>query len=167
MAKVLGKNYTDTPVTGGTTPTWSVPQINWSTDFRVTSEEPGETWLTNLTSPLGQPERWRFAVSTVNDVYRNSGIDPTMYYQSRRGTQLLVQLTDVFAITDDQDSAYLALAPIKAHLVLTVPNIDLITSETALSELKRLTGGLFDAKASSVNARMNSLLRGALTPASL
>lgn len=168
MAKSLSVNYTDTAIAGATAPQITVPVLNYSTDFRVRQDEPNESIIANLTSPISQPERIRIAQQDVADVYRNTGIDPTMYYQSRRGTQVLLQLTDVFKVSDGTDASYEALLPISVHMVIKVPNNDLITSDICMNEVARLLGALYETNASGTTSnRLSSMLRGALLPASL
>lgn len=163
MGKTLSVNYTDSAISGGTSLSMTVPSLNYTSDFRVITDDPGECRITNLTSPLDQPERYRFAYQQINDIYKNSGIDPTLYYQTRRGSQILCQLTDVYASTDSADASYLALLPIRSHIVLTIPNNDLITEQVVQAHVLRTLAGLFDAK-SSVGSRLKSVLRGALVP---
>lgn len=120
-----------------------------------------------ITSPLDAPEKFRFAHNDVVDVYKNSGIDPTMYYLSRRGTQILCQLTDVYKVTDTNDASYLAMLPVEAHVVLRLPNNELITEDIALGLVGRMLGGLFDPSVSPSGSRMKAMLRGALMPSAL
>lgn len=168
MAKTLSVNYNDTTISGATAPVVTVPVLNYAVDFRVKNDEPNESIITNLMSPISQPERIRVAQQDVADIYRNSGIDPTLYYQSRRGTQVLVQLTDVFKVTDSADASYEAQLPISMHLVIKVPNNDLITEAALKTEIARLLGALYETNASgSTTCRLTSMLRGALLPASL
>lgn len=166
MAKTLSVNYTDTAITGGTAVKLTLPQLNYGTDFRVVSDEPREAIITNLTSPIDQPERFRWAHNNVTDVYKNTGIDPTLYYPSRRGTQILCQLTDVFSVTDSDDAKYLALLPVEAHLVVKVPNNDLVTPQVAENLVCRMLAGLYETTAGQYT-RLLSMLRGALLPADL
>lgn len=166
MAKTLSVNYTDTPLATGTAVQYELPQLNYKADFRVTKDEPSEAIITNLTSPIDQPERFRWAHNNVVDVYKNSGIDPTLYYQSRRGTQVLCQLTDVYKVTDEADTSYLALLPVTCHLVVKVPNNDLISPAVVEALIQRMLSGLYETD-NGQYTRLRSLLRGALLPASL
>lgn len=166
MAKTLSVNYTDTAVTGGTAVELNLPQLNYKTDFRVTKDEPSEAIITNLTSPIDQPERFRWAHNNVVDVYRNSGIDPTLYYATRKGTQILCQLTDVYQVTDSADASYMALLPVEAHVVIKVPNNDLITPEKVEGLVTRMLAGLYETTAGQYT-RLQAMLRGALLPADL
>lgn len=166
MAKVLNVNYKDTPVTGGTTVELQLPQLNYKSDFRVTKDDPSEAIIANLTSPLDQPERLRFAHNNVADVYRNTGIDPTLYWPSRRGTQILCQLTDVYSVTDAEAPSYMALLPLSAHLVIKVPNNDLISPQIVENLFERMLAGLYETTDGQYT-RLQAMLRGALLPAAL
>lgn len=167
MAKTLSVNYTDTAISGATATQLTLPTLNYRADFRVSKDEPNEAILTNLTSPISQPERIRTAHSDVANVYSNTGIDPTMYYASKKGTQLLAQLTDVFKVTDSADAAYEALLPVSVHLVMKVPNNELITPDVVITEVERLLGTLYETTGSNPESRLRALLRGALVPSSL
>lgn len=166
MAKTLNMNFNDTTVTGGTAVTLTLPQLNYGADFRVTKDDAGEAIITNITSPIDMPERFRFAHNAVPDVYKNTGIDPTMYYASRRGTQVLCQLTDVLSVTDTSAPDYLALLPVEAHIVIRVPNNDLISAEQVEATISRMLAGLYETTTGQ-QTRLRSLLRGALLPSSL
>lgn len=167
MSKSLSVNYADTSISGVTATKLTLPVLNYAADFRVAKDEPKEAILTNITSPISQPERIRYAHSDVANVYNNSGIDPTMYYASRRGTQILCQLTDVFKVTDSADAAYEALLPISVHLVVKTPNNELITPDTVITEIERLIGALYETTGTTMETRLRALLRGALVPSSL
>lgn len=166
MAKSLSVNYTDTAVASGTEVKLTLPQLNWKADFRVTRDDPAEAKVTNLTSPLDQPEQFRWAYSRVSDVYKNTGIDPTLYYPSRKGTQILCQLTDVYGVTDSASPDYKALLPVEAHLVIKVPNNDLLTPQKVEALVSRMLAGLYETDAGQYT-RLSALLRGALLPSAL
>lgn len=167
MAKKISVNYTDTAISGATKVSWTLPTLNFASDFRVREDEPSEAIVTNLTSPIDAPERIRWAHSEVKDVYKGAGIDPTLYYPSRRGTQILCQLTDVLTVTDDASPDYQAALPVSAHLVVKVPNNELITEEIVLSLLQRLVAGLYETTGSTTSPRLRGILRGSLLPAAL
>lgn len=165
MAKELSVNYTDTAMSGSEVKL-TLPQLNYGSDFRVVRDTAGEAIITNITSPLDQPERFRFAANAVADVYRNSGIDPTLYYPTRKGTQVLCQLTDIYRVTDTTSADYLALLPVEAHVVIRVPNNDLISPQVVEQLVTRMLGGLYETEASQYT-RLQAMLRGALLPSSL
>lgn len=163
MAKSVVKNYTDTPISGVTSLTLPMSVVNFGKDFRVKSDEPGEAILTNLTSPIDRPERFRFAMSDIKDIYKNSGIDANLYSPSRRGVSVLVQLTDTYTVSDSTDTKYDVALPMEAHLVIKVPSNELITSQMIQDFVGRLTNGLFESGVVNTD-RIKSLFRGSLIP---
>lgn len=166
MAKSVVKNYTDTPISGVTSLTLPISVVNFGKDFRVKSDEPGEAILTNLTSPIDRPEKFRFAMSDIKDIYKNSGIDANLYSPSRRGVSVLVQLTDTYSVSDSVDTKYDVALPMEAHLVIKVPSNELITSQMIQDFVGRLTSGLFESGVVNTN-RIKSLFRGSLIPTDL
>lgn len=166
MSKSLGLNRTDTAVSGVTSLTLPRAVLNFAADFKVKSNTPEEAIITNLTSPIDAPETFRFAVSPIKDIYRNSGIEPTMYSPSRRGVNLLVQVVDTLTVTDSADTAYKVMLPIEAHLVCKIPANELVTEDVIIAFIGRLTSGLFDTGLAT-SARAKALLRGSLLPSDL
>lgn len=164
MARLLGTNSTDTPQTGVSDVKLTIPALNYSADFRVMVDRPEEAVITNITSPLDEPERFRFAHQSVADVYKGSGVDPTLYYATRKGTQILCQLTEVLPVTDSENPLYRAVLPLSCHLVIKVPNNDLMSAEVVTSYIERMLAGLYEVQAGSQTSRLRSLLRGALLP---
>jgi hypothetical protein len=167
MAKALVNNYKDTVIDGTTSVSLTLPTLNYARDFRVKLDGGKESIITNLTSPIDQPERFRFAHSDVADVYKGSGIDPTLYYQSRKGTQVLVQLTDVLGIEDPDVPEYKAVLPLSVHMVIKVPNNDLITEDVIMGEVSRMIAGLYETTGTTTEPRLRGILRGALLPTAL
>lgn len=167
MAKNVNFGYTDT-ATGNTVdikPT--IPSLNWKADYRVVDDGPTEAVVTNITAPISQPEKFRFAHNNITDIYRGTGIDPTMYYASRRGTKFLVQMTNVARVTDSADTSYEALLPFSCHIVVSVPNAEIITSDMVMNEIYRMLGGLWTTTATGRYNNVDGLLRGALLPSTL
>lgn len=166
MALVLTKPYTDTAVSGVTSLSMPLSIVNIPADFAVKSEVTGETVITNLTCPTDRPEKCRFAVSDVADIYRGSGIDANLYTPSRKGISLVVALNDVFNITDSVDATYQAAVPLSAHIVLKLPANSLITGTVVKDFVGRLNDFLFSTGVVDT-ARLESLMRGSLTPKGL
>lgn len=163
MALVLTHPYTDTPVSGVTSLSMPLSVLNFPKDFSVKSEQPGEVVLTNLTCPTDRPERFRFAISEVADIYRGSAIDVNLYTPTRRGVSVVAALTEVLNISDDVVATYQAAIPVSAHIVLKLPNNALITG----TEVKALVGRLCDSLFSTGvvdTARLDALMRGSLKP---
>lgn len=167
MSKVLKYNYEDSAIAGTTSVSLTLPTLNFAQDFRVKQDDSKEAIITNLTSPIDQPERIRWAHSDVSDVYKGAGIDPTLYYQSRKGTQVLVQLTDILSVEDDDVPEYKAVLPLSVHMVIKVPNNDLITEDVIMQEISRLVAALYETTGTETVPRLRGILRGALLPTAL
>lgn len=163
MAKLLNKGPVTTAETALVT---SAVGFDFAGNFSVKSNVPGEAKIVNMTTPIDRPEALRFAYSEVSDVYNNTSIDPSVYASSRKGVQLLVQLTDVYSLTDDVDPEYRVDLPVSAHLVIKVPACEYISDSDILDLTNRLIGGLYDGQVVN-STRIQALLRGSLVPASM
>lgn len=166
MAKTVSYNRTDTAVAGNPTLTLPMAVLNYKADWRVKSEANGEAVLTNLTSPIDAPERLRFAVSDIKDVYKNTGIDPLTAAPSKKGVSVLCQLTDTWTVTDSEDATYVVNLPVAGHIVLRIPANENITSDMLKLFVGRLIDGLFETGLSD-STRLRALSRGVLLPADL
>lgn len=166
MAKVLSVNYTDTPISGVSSLDFKRGLVNYGADFKIKSDEPGEVILTNLTSPVVYPERIRFSVSDVNNVYTGSSIEPSLHAPTKRGTSLLVQITENWKVTDTADASFEAALPVSAHIVIKVPNHELVTPDAVETLVGRLISGLYETGVTT-DKRLTALLRGSLKPSDL
>lgn len=164
--KQVSFGYTDTPISGVTSLDFPRGLVNFGADFRTVVNKPGEAILTNITSPADRPEKFRIALSTVNNVYQGSGISPSVQAPSVRGSNLLVQLTEIVTITDSVDTGYRVDAPLSLHLVFKVPAIEQITEDHVMTAFGRLVSGIFETGSES-NLRLKAELRGALIPSDL
>lgn len=163
MSKQLSLGFTDTPIAGVTSLKLDRGLVNYRADFRAKANTPREAILTNITSPVDRPEKFRIAYQDVSDIYKDTGIDMSVRAPSKRGVSLLVQLTEVASVTDTTDPSYRVDLPLSMHLVIKVPANENITAELVESMLGRLTSGVFET-GSSDDSRLKSLLRGSLLP---
>lgn len=166
MAIVININHTDTAISGATAASLTLPVVNFPVDFRVKQDEPGEAIITNLTSPVDAPERYRFGVSDIKDIYANSGIEYACQAPLKRGKKVFVQLTEVLTKTDSIDTTYKCQVPLAGHIVLSVPQDADVTDEMIITFLKRLVAGLFDP-ADNGTTRLKCLERGSLIPSGM
>lgn len=166
MAKTVSVGYTDTPIAEVTSLELPRGLVNFGADFRIKSDVPNELVLTNLTSPMDRPERFRVAFNEIANVYSGSGIDPTCYAPSKKGVSVLVQVTGIYSVTDTVDSSYRVDLPISAHIVLKVPANENITADMIQTMLGRVVSGAYETGSETVS-RIQSLLRGSLTPSDL
>lgn len=167
MAKVKNSGYTDTPIEGVSALDFPRGLLNFGSDFRIKSTVPGkEVILTNITSPVDRPEKVRLGYTEVANVYNGSGVEPSVLAPTKRGTQILAQLTDVLSVTDDTDPDYRIDLPVSFHLVIKVPASEHITAADVETGLGRLLSCLFDSGAVTTS-RLEAILRGALVPSEL
>lgn len=164
--KSVSFGFTDTPISGVTELTFDRGLVNFGADFSTQSSKPGETILVNLTTPVDRPEKFRFAQSAISNVYSGSGISANVQAQSVRGSNVLVQLTEVLSITDDTDPTYRVDVPMAVHLVLKVPAIEQVTEDHVMTALGRLVSGIYNT-GSEANTRLKALIRGSLLPSDL
>lgn len=160
----INNGYTDTPIEGVSSLALPRGLVNFASDYRITSETPGEIKLTNLTSPLDRPESVRIAYSVIPDVYKGSGISSSVQPPSTKGVSILCQVTNVYRDTT-VTTAPIDL-PVSLHLVIRVPAHSSINAGLVLGHLGRLVSGLFDT-GSTAASRLESLLRGSLQPSGL
>lgn len=164
MAKSLHKNYVDSGVPGVTSLSLGLDILNFGADYRVRVDEPNEVIITNMTSPIDRPETIRYALSTVADVYKGTGIDVAYRSPSSKGLSLVCQLSDIYNLydetVDDPREQYL---PIQGHIVLKMPSNDAIDAATIKSFLGRLVAGLFGTGVVD-DSRLAALFRGSLLP---
>lgn len=166
MTKKISHSHTDTAIANATPIKVERPILNFAADFRVKKQSENEVILTNLTSPLDRPEHIRVSVQNVSNIYSNTDIDSSVYAPSKRGVSLLAQLTETISVTDDSDPDYRVDLPVSFHFVAKVPvneNIDATVIEEGFA---RLLSTLYETN-STAPTRINSILRGSLTPKDL
>lgn len=164
MTKQLVLNRADTAISG--VPSLSLPLavLNLPVDFVTKTRSNKEVVLANLTSPLGAVETIRFAVNDVANVYSGTQIQPTVWATSKHGVSILAQLNDIFSVTDTVDASFRQDLPVSAHIVLKVPDSELITGDVLKAIVGRLVDVLFD-KGDVASSRLVALARGSLIPA--
>lgn len=166
MAKTLNVNYSDS--SGGTAHSITIPSVNFGVDFRnIQIGKNNEGVISNITSPVGLPERFRFAANNIKDIYAGTSVDKAMYALSRQGTSFLVQLTDTYTLTDESDPSYTVALPMEAHLVVKVPQNEAITDEVVMTFVGRMLAGLFETSDGSAKRRINALLHHSILPKDL
>lgn len=166
MAKVLSFNHVDTPISGVTTNPIPVGLVNFGADFRIESSTANEAVLTNMRSPLGDPEKFRHAFSTVANVYSGTPIEPALRSQNTRGVRLLVQHTDIASVTDSSDSTFSMKVPFKVNITVEAPANEYVTATVVRDFVWRTLAGLLETGSNTAD-RLNAELRGSQLPADL
>lgn len=166
MAKTIATGYTDTAISGNPTMTVTAGKLNFKADFRPLSEAPGEVILTNVTSPVDQPETMRLSQRKVANVYANTEVDPSAYLPIRQGTATLLECRETWVETDSVDTTYRKLIPVKCGITFTLPAYGNITADQAVGLVLRTLGLTFET-GTVTSVGMAALLRGVMMKADL
>lgn len=162
MAKVIATGTTDTAFAGSTALTVPIPGLNWGVDFRSLSSVPGEVIATNLSSPMDQPETFRFSQRAKANIYAGTDIDVSAYLPTRQGLDTLIECREVWVETDTLDSTYRKLMPGKCGITLSFPAYGNVTPEMVLSLLKRTVAAAFEqgvVTSTGISALQHGVLR--------
>jgi hypothetical protein len=167
MSKSINVGYTDTALSPdpGALNLTRAP-LNFASDFRKKVDSAGEAVIVNITSPNDRVEKIRFASTDVNDIYKGSGIDQAYYSTSKKGVSVVVQLTEVLRVLESTDAAFAVDLPISCHLVLKVPNHELVTAAVVQTAVTRLLSGLY-GQGATTTTRLAALLKGSLIPSEI
>jgi len=158
----IDKGYTDTPITGVSTLKYERGLVNFGADFNVVEDNSQEITLTNITSPLDRPEKFRMGYTLIRDIYTNTDVSVNVQAPSKRGVSVLVQLTNTYSDVDLEHKNRVDL-PVSTHLVLKFPANAAITADVIQEQVGRLLSGLFETGSVS-NDRLKSMMRGSLLP---
>lgn len=143
-----------------------VPTLALSTDYAVTKNDQMDVYVSNLTSPTDQPETLRYGSKSIQNIYNNSGIDPSFYATSKRGLSIVSELFEVASITDTDDPSFRIDYPIQTHVVIKVPVSQYVNANDVLTILLRNVSMLFQ-QSNSTSTRISELMHGAMVPSEL
>lgn len=133
------------------------PDVPDFADFKQLSNVAGETIVGCVASPLGLPNTFKFGCRQIDNIYRNTKIDPGLYPPVKSGISAVFQTNETWSMVDPTDASVPTFAlPVEAHCVLRLPNNELITSAMIVSLLERMMGSVLDTKLSNLAA----LIRG-------
>lgn len=163
MSKVINYGYTDTAISGVTSMNFPRGLVNYRTDFRVQKNGADDVTLTNITSPVDRQERFRFALSEIKNIYANSGIDPSVWAASTKGSSLLISVAETISVTDSADPSYRVDLPVTCNITLKAPTSDLITPEYLLTLLGRAVSGAYETGSLTTDG-IKRLTHGSLVP---
>lgn len=164
MSKQISTSLADTPISGVTAPSITLPVLNYDADFRLKAvSTANEVVMVNTTTSLDEDEQIRMAVSDISDIYKNAGISCDSIISNKQGYSLLVQLTKTVKIVDSTDATYTAHVPISAHMVIKIPKHEAITNAVIMDTVKRLVSSLYE----DGTVKALALLKGAVSPKGL
>lgn len=167
MAIQKSFGVTDTAIEGVTEEHLARALLNFAVDWRVKSISGGkEIVLTNITAPPDRPEKIRMQYTEIGNIYNGSGIEPSFTAPSKRGVQLLGQTTNVLTVTDDANLDFRIDLPFSIYTVLKVPISAYVTATELQTALCRHLSAFYET-GSITTDRLNSLLRGVLSPSDM
>lgn len=166
MAFTTSLGYTDTIKTEKNL---SIPDLDYANDFAVTEDSSSNLVLTNITSPIDQPETLRIGYQHVGNIYNGTNINPSYMAVTKAGVSVVSQVHDILRVTCEPETGCNPVIfdlPIKSHVVISVPLSQYVTADLALAVAKRGVSGLFDT-GSVASTRLNQILRDALKPSTM
>lgn len=158
MAKTTSWGYTD-----GTPKSLPIADIDWASNFGAVDLTARQTIVTNVTSPVDQPEKVTFSTRSVKDIYGSSNINPAFRDVRSDGLSVVTILEDVLSVTDTEDSTYRVDFPVKVTLTITAPVSGYMTGDALLHAATRAIGATFD-HGSVTGTRLAELYRGVTNP---
>lgn len=142
------------------------PNPKYKEDFAIYEDEAGKTVLTNLTSPMDQPETVRYQYQHVANIYNGSDVDPSFWSQNKNGYSVVVDVKNNLRVTDSEAGKEI-IYPVKAHLVFSAPKSQHITAGEIEHVISRILGFLSSTDTEALDDHINSLMRSATRPAEM
>lgn len=163
MAKVLATGTNDTPVGGLASLTLVVPPHNYTADFRSLEEGPGKIVMSDVTSAVDQPSTLRIAQQSKPNVYVGTSIDSSAFLANKRGTDTILEIKEVWSITDAAVPEFLQLMPARCAITLSLPTHALITDSVVEALVCRAIAALFNQGDATSADGINALLHGVVS----
>lgn len=134
-----------------------------TTDFVVTLDTPSECKLRNLTSSLGLEETVQFRVSTIPNIYQNSGVERSLWTPTVSGVRANVHIGQRWSLVDTTNADWNYVIPSFCDITLKIPNNPYISESDVATMLTRTISSLLYSD-SFGTSRIAKLLRGAMNP---
>lgn len=158
MTKSIVYGPNGTAVDGVTAVTFDVAPLNFDADFLSIDEGTGKNVMTDITSPLDQPSTLRIQRRAVANVYSGTSIDPGAYLATKRGTDLLVEVREVYTELDSEDSTYLKAFPFRLAVTATYPEASQVTTAMVERALARVVAAFAAMGDDDLTAGIDALL---------
>lgn len=119
-----------------------VPLTPAAASIGYSVDEPGKVRLTNVGASLLQPNSIRIEVADVSNIFSKTSVTPTVG-QRVDGVSILVEVNEVWCVADAGNTATTPYyMPIKAHMVLRLPNDSFCDASAVAALIQRLVGAL-------------------------
>lgn len=125
-------------------------------------DEPGKVVLTNVSASLLQPNNIRMEVADVANIFSKS---PATALPGQRvdGVSILVEVNEVWCVADAANTAVIPYyMPVKAHMVLRLPNDPFCDSTAVAALVQRLEGAMQRSAAQTLAEGVNNPLHKVL-----
>jgi len=160
MSKVVTFGPNSTPVEGLASLTLTMPPLNFLADYKEVDEGPGRVLYTDISSPREQPATLRIAQTSRANVYAGSTIDPMVFLPNKKGTDTIVELRQIVAVTDTEDSTFLEMFPVRIAVTTTYPDTSYLTANALESLLLQVVAAHFEQGAATVDSGLTLLSHG-------
>lgn len=141
-----------------TTTNLACPDLDFANDYSPIVETAGECQYAYIKGEVDQPETVRLAIQDVNNVYRNTDVQPGLYSVNKKGKRLLVSTFETYRNTDVAGVTTTDY-PIKVGVTFEYPVSAQITEAELMDALKRNVSVILGHSTSSILAK---LMRGSL-----
>lgn len=166
MSKTTSFGYTDTAPAGGATKALTRPNLNYAANFSVTASTDSKAIITNLTTPVDQPETIRWQESNIANIYDGTTIDPSVYATSKQGISVVAQVNSILRVVDSVDATFQVDLPISVHMVMKLPKSQYITSANIQTAIARCVAAYYETDSDGVT-RIDKLVRGSMLPSTM
>lgn len=133
--------------------------LNFVADFRIVEEGVGKAVYTDITAPQDRPSTLRIAQSVRPNVYAGTGISDSAMLPSRKGTDTVVEIKEVWEATDSVSGAITHL-PVRLAITANLPQSSLVTADAVERLITRALASLYSQADGDMSAGLNTLLRG-------
>lgn len=111
-------------------------------NFQVVESSPGVVKYTNIAAPMDRPSTLKRAHRVRKNVYAGTSIDPMAFLPNKQGSDIMVEVQEVWSITDESDASFRQDFPVRCAISITVPNNELVTGQEVKDLLGRTLAGL-------------------------
>lgn len=167
MSKVISLGY-PAPIVEPETATVHLPQL--ATYHTLPAMVSGETTVTNLSASVDQPATIRFGVRNRPNIYAGmSNIERTSYLPTTSGSDIVVQLRELWIETDSTLTDYRKAIPVVGTITLSIPDYGNVTDDAVMAFATRVFGALVvsDGGAAVGTDQVRNLRRGITDPIGL
>jgi hypothetical protein len=132
-----------------------------TTDFVVVLDTPSECKLRNLTSPLGLEETVQYRVSSIPNIYQNSGVERNLWTPTVGGVRANVHHDERWSLSDSENADWDYVIPNFCDITFKVANNPYISESDIRQMLLRTVSSILNSDGLS---RIAKLMRGAMNP---